>query len=69
MYGLKRELAVAPTRRLAKSSNLVDIGGISSAITDEEVPGLSEVNLNQLPRSPSDGRVVVDLISVGSVGM
>ena len=50
------------------SNNLDDMGEIPSAITHEEVLGLSEGSLNQLPRSPSDGRVGVDLIRVGSVG-
>ena len=67
--------AWSPIRRLARPTNshpcilssiLVDIGGIPSAITDEEILGLSgEGSLIQLPRSLSDGRVGVDLIRVG----
>ena len=51
------------------STNLVDIGGIPSDITDEEVLGLSdEGSFIQPPRSFNDGRVGVALIRVGSVG-
>ena len=41
------------------SSKLADMGEIPSAITDEEVLGLSEGSLNQLPRSPSDKELEV----------
>ena len=68
----------SPGRRLARSTNshlrilsisLVGKGGSPSAITDEEVFGLSnEGSLNQLPKSPRDGRVGVDLVRIGSVG-
>ena len=41
------------------SRKLADMGEIPSAITDEEVLGLSEGSLNQFPRSPSDKELEV----------
>ena len=51
------------------SISLEGIGGIPSATTDVDTLGLSdEGSLNQLPKSPKEGRVGVDLVNVGSVG-